>query len=88
MRKYMLATVASVALMGSASAADLVPQFTAPIYNWSGFYVGADIGAVWGQKMWNDRFFGTDTTSYPVNGVLAGVHGGWKSSVRPTGVWR
>ena len=52
MKKFLLATAALVAL-GSASAvaADLpartytkAPVYAAPIYNWTGFYVGAHIG--------------------------------------------
>ncbi|MBI3702117.1 MAG: porin family protein [Afipia sp.] len=53
MKKILLATAALVAL-GSASAvaADLpartytkAPAYVAPVYNWTGFYVGAHIGA-------------------------------------------
>lgn len=53
MKKFLLATAALVAL-GSASAvaADLpartytkAPAYVAPVYNWTGFYVGAHIGA-------------------------------------------
>jgi outer membrane immunogenic protein len=43
------ALLASTALMaGAASAADLV-QEPAPLFNWSGFYIGLNAGGVWGN---------------------------------------
>ena len=56
MKKFLLGTVALVALgTASAVAADLpartytkAPVYTAPIYNWTGFYVCGHIGAAFG----------------------------------------
>ena len=56
MKKFLLATVALVALVGiaaPASAADMAVKaapvpYVAPMYNWSGFYIGANGG--WGQS--------------------------------------
>jgi outer membrane immunogenic protein len=53
MKKLLLATIGLVALSGSASAADMAvkaapPPYIAPIYNWTGFYIGANGG--WGQS--------------------------------------
>jgi outer membrane immunogenic protein len=56
MKKFLLATVALAALGSSASAADLAarpytkapPPMVAAIYDWSGFYIGANGG--WGQQ--------------------------------------
>jgi outer membrane immunogenic protein len=55
MKKFLLGTVALVALAAPASAADLAarPYTTAPpmiaaIYDWSGFYIGANGG--WGSS--------------------------------------
>jgi outer membrane immunogenic protein len=51
MKKFLLSTVALVALGASASAADLAPRYTKaptlvdPAYNWTGFYVGLNAGA-------------------------------------------
>ena len=75
MKKILLATVGSVALLGMAapaSAADLAarpytkapPPVMAPIYDWSGFYIGANGG--WGQSHSCVDLFnaaGTDFTS-------------------------
>ncbi|MEW6767793.1 MAG: outer membrane beta-barrel protein [Pseudomonadota bacterium] len=58
MKKFLLATAALVAF-GSASAvaADLpartytkAPAYVAPVYNWTGFYVGAHIGAAFNSN--------------------------------------
>jgi outer membrane immunogenic protein len=86
MKKYFLATISALALLGgSASAADLIPDVKAApaFYNWSGFYLGADVGAAWGSNNWYDRFDGTLSTSYWTNGVMAGVHGGWNYQTGP-----
>jgi hypothetical protein len=58
MRKFLLGTIGLVALgmAAPASAADLrarpapppPPPYVAPIYDWSGFYIGANGG--WGQS--------------------------------------
>ncbi|WP_454624858.1 outer membrane protein [Bradyrhizobium cenepequi] len=56
MRKFLLATVglvASVGMAAPASAADMPvkavpPPVVAPVYNWTGFYIGANGG--WGQS--------------------------------------
>jgi outer membrane immunogenic protein len=48
-----IAAVSTVALMQIASAADLPvkapPPIVAPAYNWTGFYVGGNIGYSWGK---------------------------------------
>jgi outer membrane immunogenic protein len=56
MKKLLLGTIGLVALSGSAMAADLAarpynkapPPVVAPIYDWTGFYIGANGG--WGQS--------------------------------------
>ncbi|HUI95830.1 MAG TPA: outer membrane protein [Xanthobacteraceae bacterium] len=50
------ALLATVATLGSASAADLSrPMYTKappppPLYNWTGFYVGVNVGGSWGHQ--------------------------------------
>lgn len=55
MKKILLGSVALIALgTASALAADMsrpytkAPVYVAPVYNWTGFYVGAHIGAAFG----------------------------------------
>ena len=55
MKKLLLGTIGLVALSGSAVAADLAarpykapPPVIAPIYDWTGFYIGANGG--WGES--------------------------------------
>ncbi len=56
MKKFLLGTVALVALGAApAMAADMAarpymkapPAMMAPIYNWTGFYVGGHVGGAW-----------------------------------------
>jgi outer membrane immunogenic protein len=64
MKKFLLGTVGLIALgMAPASAADLAarpytkaPPMISPIYDWSGFYIGANGG--WGNQ--RNCFAGTD----------------------------
>lgn len=62
MKKFLLGTVGLVALgMASpASAADLAarpyakaPPMIAAVYDWSGFYIGANGGGGWSHKCWD-----------------------------------
>ncbi len=64
-----LALAAGAALsIGTATAADLpvrvapptVPPvaYVAPVYNWSGFYVGGHLGGGFADSSWSDPFTG------------------------------
>jgi outer membrane immunogenic protein len=63
MKKYLLGTVALVALgmTAPASAADMAarpytkapPPIAVAIYDWSGFYIGANGGGGWSDKCWD-----------------------------------
>jgi outer membrane immunogenic protein len=81
MRKILFAAIAVTALAAlPAAAADLgprynnrVPAYAAPIYTWTGFYVGAHLGGVFGS---NDNFNGlalTNNDARLMGGVQAGV---------------
>ena len=56
MKKFLLATAAVLISASAASAADLAarpytkapPLPPAPIYNWTGFYIGGHIGGAFG----------------------------------------
>ena len=89
MKKLLLATVALVALGATvpALAADLgtrsapytkAPAYMAPIYNWTGFYIGGHIGGA---------FAGDDNLGGSNNGrFLGGVQGGADYQFAPSWV--
>lgn len=78
MRNLLLGSVALLVLAASgAQAADLprraappAPIYVAPIFTWTGFYVGAQIGGGWGRN----EFAGL---TYNPNGVVGGLHAGY-----------
>ena len=85
-RRILMASVGAMALAGSAFAADLpsrapppvyVPP--APIFTWTGIYIGGQIGYAWGTSNTNlgDNF--GDFVSFSTNnsGVIGGAHVGY-----------
>jgi outer membrane immunogenic protein len=73
-RKLLLASAAAAALTGSAVAADLgvrppAPPYIPPppIFTWTGFYVGVQVGGAWGTG--SNLFTGFDPF-FPPNGVF------------------
>jgi outer membrane immunogenic protein len=76
-RAIALAAFGVVALSGAASAADLpsVQPYAAaaPVaFNWTGFYLGAQVGYGWGEAEIDGL-----TGSYDVDGWNAGIFGGY-----------
>ena len=86
MFRVLLATAGLVALVATAGAADLprrydpVPQrgapAFAPVYNWTGLYLGINGGGGWGQSTW------TTTGDFDISGGLFGgtIGYNWQSS--------
>ncbi len=80
MKKFLLGTVALLAMGASASAADLAARpytkapayVAAPIYNWTGFYIGGHVGGAFNG---NSGFGGTSDNSDGrfLGGVQAGA---------------
>ena len=96
MRRYLLATLATAAfgMAAPASAADLpvrAPATVAPIYNWTGFYIGANAGYSWGDTDVDYNFFGilpiTSGTLHP-DGFIGGGQIGfnWQTGMFVLGV--
>lgn len=98
MKNILLTTVALAALsLGApAVAADLAPapaQYKAPPpamvgYNWSGFYVGGNIGGAWNSM--NSTVLAPGSAAFPVgtaftrhdlSGVIGGIQGGFNYQV-------
>jgi outer membrane immunogenic protein len=91
MKKYLLGGLAmlAVAVSAPASAADMavkampVKAPIIPVWNWTGFYVGANVGYSWGN--WANN--GLASTSTPrVNGVLGGLQAGYNWQLNSTWV--
>src|SRR3954447_17009321 len=87
MKKFLLATVALVALGATvpALAADLAarpytkaPAYAAPIYNWTGFYIGGHVG---GAFAGDNSLVGNDGR------FLGGVQGGFDYQFAPNWVF-
>jgi outer membrane immunogenic protein len=93
MKKFLLTTVAFVAIGATvpALAADLparttytkAPAYVAPLYNWTGFYIGAHIGGAFN----GDSNFGGLTTGNNSNGrFLGGLQTGYDYQFAPNWV--
>src|SRR5271169_6243371 len=93
MKKFLLGTVALVALGATvpALAADLgartpytkAPAYAAPIYNWTGFYIGGHLGGVFSD---NSNFGGLTTGNNGNGRFLGGLQGGADYQFHPNWV--
>jgi len=92
MKKILFATVALLAMGAAAPAvgADLgnrnyyktpAPAYAAPIYNWTGFYVGAHLGGAFSS---DNNFNGLSTGSNGNGRFLGGLQAGADWQVNPT----
>ena len=83
MRRLALTAIFSAAFISQALAADMAartrpapaPVMAAPVYNWSGFYIGAHGGYAWGRND-SDSFFASgalsSSTTRETDGWFAG----------------
>src|SRR5215475_8159727 len=77
--KTLIASVALIALRTTAAgAADLgavpvkAPPPPPPVFSWTGFYVGANIGAAVANNDWTDTFFRTNFNNGDNRAVFIG----------------
>jgi outer membrane immunogenic protein len=86
-RKFLLASVGAIALTGSAAfAADLPSRAPPPVYlppppifTWTGFYIGGQVGGAWGTGGNRFHAFDPDTNTFvdtSFGGTPSGVIGG------------
>jgi outer membrane immunogenic protein len=91
-RKVLLSTVALVAISGTAFAADLPSRRAPPVYipppipvfTWTGFYAGGDIGYGFGKDV-ATSYAGARSVVYNVgrpDGVVGGGHIGYNFSTQ------
>ena len=76
MNKFLLAVASIVLGTASAQAADLAAQYTkapvmAPAYNWTGFYVGGNVGGQWGNADLNTSTIWTPAGYFAASSVPA-----------------
>ena len=69
--------LAALGMASSASAADLAVKAAPmppplPVFSWTGFYVGANIGGAWAHDGWHDTLFLTNFNNNAGNGVFIG----------------
>ena len=76
MQRFLIGAAGLVAMVGSASSADLAappsypkapPSMMAPVsvYDWSGFYIGLNGGGGWAHRCWDVTFTATDGPIVP-----------------------
>ncbi len=92
MKKFLLGTVAraSLGVAAPAFAADLparAPVYAkapalAAVYNWTGFYIGAQVGGGWSRNHYDDLGAGTGI-SYDGNGLMLGGRIGYNWQFGP-----
>ena len=92
-RKVLMSSVALVAITGTAFAADLPsrrapPVFVPPpipVFSWTGFYVGGQIGYAFGKDTATEVGITGNTVQYGVgrpNGIIGGGHVGYNFSTQ------
>jgi outer membrane immunogenic protein len=104
--KKLASAIAAIALIGTpAFAADIAVKAPpapppVPVFSWTGFYVGGDVGAKWMQDEWTVTSLfdgggpapgfvgapGAPTTTYTVSGIRAGGFVGYNWQFSPTWV--
>ncbi|WP_395664412.1 outer membrane protein [Methylocella sp.] len=79
---------AAALCVGAAQAADLPygsePSYApAPLFTWTGFYIGGQIGYAWGQDDINgwSPYYAFSGVSYSPSGVVGGAHVGYNYQI-------
>jgi outer membrane immunogenic protein len=99
MQRFLIAAVGLVAMVGSASAADLAAAqpyrkvsptisaaVSAAVYDWSGFYVGLNVGGGWAHRCWDVTYTAEDGPIVPsaadgchqATGAIVGAQVGYR----------
>ncbi len=89
MKKFAFAAAALILGTAGASAADMAarpytkaPVAIASVYNWTGFYLGAQVGYAWGDNRTTEFLTATGLPSgfnrnYTSDGFVGGAHAGY-----------
>ena len=100
MKKLLLSSTFLVIVSGAATAADLrlpvkaAPVAAAPLFSWTGCYVGAHVGGATIHTFTATNFEGSASTSDNGSGAVAGgqvgcnyQQGNWVFGVEGEGAW-
>ncbi|MDP3547060.1 MAG: porin family protein, partial [Phreatobacter sp.] len=86
MKKLLLAVVAAVTFGTGAQAADLgsprmpiAAAVVAPAFNWTGFYIGGQVGYGWAHQGWLTP--PALTVPWKSNGIFGGLHVGYNQQI-------
>src|SRR5712691_10578113 len=89
MQKTRLSTGAAIAFFAASSAAfaadigrQAPPPMLMPLYNWTGFYVGGNLGGAWASGTLTDSFSGASFTGNH-SGFIGGGQIGYNWQVAP-----
>ena len=83
MKKLLVATATIAALATPALAADMAPRYAkAPpmmqeVYNWTGFYIGAQVGGAWSDYRYDNISLTSEPISHNANSIAGGGHVGY-----------
>lgn len=84
MKKVLLAASIVALSTSLASAADLAarpytkaPPIVAPIYNWTGFYIGGQVGGAWSDYSWDRVSLTGEPVAHSKSSVTGGGHLGY-----------
>jgi outer membrane immunogenic protein len=84
MKKFLVAGIAAAAFCAApAFAADMpvkAPAMVAPVWNWTGFYLGGQAGYGWGKSSYNLPATGF-SISWSATGGFGGIFGGYNYQV-------
>lgn len=81
MKKFLLAA----SLLASAAVASATAQAADLPYNWTGFYVGGNVGSTW-QRLDNSLSITDDPPGYFVTAVIPGVNASGSPNLNASGV--
>jgi outer membrane immunogenic protein len=81
MKNTLIAGAALIALgTGVAGAADMPikapPVYMPPAFNWTGCYIGGNIGGAWTQSNWTDNLLGVNWNNTSDTRFIGGFQGG------------
>jgi len=83
----LLAAVAAIGFASIASAADMpikAPMMAPAVFNWTGFYVGAQVGYQWNRDEFGDpnRIGGpVGPNTFSADGLIGGLHAGYNYQI-------